>query len=146
MRIRRNLESVIVFILALGFPAISGCGVWVPAPGVEPPSGGGDGSGGGTPSAVLSVSNTTPVANQSVTLTCQVQNSQSRVTRYDFSPATGLAIDHGGGTANYIVKQSDLGTTLNFTCLATLATGRQLTSNTVTITPTGTPTSPPISP
>ncbi|MBI3835817.1 MAG: hypothetical protein HY287_15940 [Planctomycetes bacterium] len=128
--------SRLLFVILL----ISGCGVWVPAPGVEPPVDGG--TGGGTPRAVLSASNTTPVENQSVTLTCRVQNSTSQVTRYDFNPTTGLVINHGGGTASFIVKQTDLGTTLRFTCSATLTTGAQLTSDSIAITPTGTPTSP----
>jgi hypothetical protein len=141
MRIREKSFSFMVFPLTFVCLHFSGCGVWVPAPGVEPPPTDG-GAGGGTARAVLSASNATPVENQSVTLTCQVQNSDSRVSRYDFDPATGLVIDHGGGTANLVVNQSDLGTALRFTCSATLATGDRLISNTVTITPTGTPTSP----
>jgi len=78
--------------------------------------------------AVLQVSNPTPSVNELVQLTCRVVDDGSGtptdVERYEFFGQTDrLVIDERSGAARFVVSESDVNTSLEFSCRAILASG-----------------------
>lgn len=116
--------------------ALGACGPpeFVFLDGIDPPD-----SGNGTDQvrAVLRASNVTPQVNEEVVLTCSVEGNDVDVVRFFFQPlASPLTVDQIAGTGRFIVRESDIGQTFQFSCSAQLASGQTLASGAVVVTPT----------
>ncbi len=73
----------------------------------------------------LAVSNPTPGLNELVTLTCRVVDlDPPAVDRFEFlGRVDRLTIDEARGTASFVVSESDLNTSMQFSCRAILENG-----------------------
>lgn len=146
MRIRRLVISVLVVSwAALG---LLGCRITIPLPPLtngsgdgSPPGGGGDDGGSDqVPLVSLQASNTTPQLNEQVVLQCSIVAGGNGSARFSFQPTSGrLIVNANTGRATFIVTETDLNVSFQFTCTAQDDAGMSDPSNEVVITPSVAP-------
>jgi len=98
-----------------------------------------DGNGDDPPPlrVALSVSNPTPQVNEQVFLKCAVTAGNAEGVIFSFQPSGGrLFVDQSAGVASFIVNETDVATSLTFTCAARNDLGETATSQAVIVTAT----------
>jgi len=143
MRISR-LVIIIPLVCWVAF-SLLGCRITIPPPPLpngsgdgSPPDGGGGGDGGSdqVPLVSLQASNTTPQLNEQVVLQCSIVSGGNGSTRFAFQPTLGrLIVNANTGRATFIVSETDLSVSFQFTCTAENDAGISDPSNEVVITP-----------
>ena len=101
----------------------------------------GDSPATGLPTVRLSASNVTPIAGETVQLTCGVIAGNTEGVYFEFLPdLERLTVDEEAGTATFIIDDTDIATTFEFTCRAVTDTETGTASAAVLIVPQATTT------
>ncbi|MEK7710867.1 MAG: hypothetical protein AAB341_03130 [Planctomycetota bacterium] len=144
MRVRCLVSVLVVSWTALG---LLGCRITIPLPPLpngggdgSPPGGGGDDGGDRVPVVSLQASNTTPQLNEQVVLQCSIVSGGNGSARFAFQPTSGrLIVNANTGRATFIVTETDLSISFQFTCTAENDAGLSDPSSEVVITPSAAP-------
>ncbi len=122
---------------------LTGCALSPSTGGTPPADGTGDGQQTTDPNpprftVSLTVSNATPQLNEEVIFRCVAGGDVSQPVSFVFQTSdVSLQAAPFGGTASFIVTESELGQGVDVTCSGTDADGTTATSSRVTIFPTG---------
>ena len=75
------------------------------------------GDGGATPQVGIAAIPSTPAVGETVTLTCSVVGGESTGVTFEFQTSDGRPLDpFNADTVTFVVDETDLGTSLEFTC------------------------------
>lgn len=81
-------------------------------------------NGGATPQVGIAAVPSTPAVGETVTLSCSVVGGESTGITFAFQTSDGRALDpFNADTATFVVDETDVGTSLEFTCTGASAAG-----------------------